>query len=257
MDNKREIQDVSQSISKDDINLRIIEKRKELVKLEKDKKLNIWVGIPIIIIGLIILNAAGKNSGIISIFTVVAYIIGAIALLIGIFGSLVFFDDSKVKSATQELMYLEDDKELLDAKNYDIEAKAEKQFQLNQRELKRYYDLNLSQTKFLSHLGIGLMLFGVVVISGTIYFYIDSNGSSVTLLLTGSISGVLVNFLGAMFISSYTKTFEAAVKFHSKLANSNNLLLANAIASKIKDESLRNQTLSEVAKNISATKEQN
>lgn len=48
----------------------------------------------------------------------------------------------------------------------------------------------------------------------------------------------------------YTKNIEAAVKFHAKFAESNNLLLANSIANKIEDEKLRENTLSEISKRI-------
>lgn len=48
----------------------------------------------------------------------------------------------------------------------------------------------------------------------------------------------------------YTKNIEASVKFHAKFAESNNLLLANSIANKIDDDKLRENTLSEISKNI-------
>ena len=54
--------------------------------------------------------------------------------------------------------------------------------------------------------------------------------------------------IGAVFIKMYTKTIEAAVKFHAKFAESNNLLLANSIANKIDDDKMREETLSEISK---------
>ena len=53
----------------------------------------------------------------------------------------------------------------------------------------------------------------------------------------------------------YTKNIGAAVKFHAKFAESNNLLLANLIANKIENEKLRETTLSEISKNIILSKE--
>jgi hypothetical protein len=66
----------------------------------------------------------------------------------------------------------------------------------------------------------------------------------------GSLSGIVVDFIGAIFIKMYTKNIEAAVKFHAKFAESNNLLLANSIANKIEDDKIREDTLSEISKNI-------
>lgn len=50
------------------------------------------------------------------------------------------------------------------------------------------------------------------------------NGDKV-LLSVGSLSGIVVDFIGAVFIKMYTKNIEASVKFHAKFAESNNLLL--------------------------------
>lgn len=66
----------------------------------------------------------------------------------------------------------------------------------------------------------------------------------------GSLSGIVVDFIGAIFIKMYTKNIEASVKFHAKFAESNNLLLANSIANKIDADKLREDTLSEISKNI-------
>ena len=70
------------------------------------------------------------------------------------------------------------------------------------------------------------------------------------MLFVGSVSGILVDFIGAVFIKMYTKNTEAAVEFHAKFAESNNFLLANSIASKIEDEKTREDTLAEISKNI-------
>lgn len=122
-------------------------------------------------------------------------------------------------------------------------------FRMNQKELMRYYDMNLAQTKFLSGLGIMMIVVGVLIVMASLYMYI-SLGTDKMLLSVGSLSGIVVDFIGAIFIKMYTKNIEAAVKFHAKFAESNNLLLANSIAHKIDDNILRETTLSEIAKDI-------
>lgn len=133
--------------------------------------------------------------------------------------------------------------------------KAEKLFRMNQKELMRYYDMNLTQTKFLSGLGIMMIIFGVLIVAISLYVYI-SIGTDKTVLYVGSLSGVIVDFIGAIFIKMYTKTVEAAVKFHAKFAESNNLLLANSIANKIDNDNLREETLSAISKNIILSKKE-
>ena len=134
--------------------------------------------------------------------------------------------------------------------------RAEKMFRMNQKELMRYYDMNLTQTKFLSGLGIMMIILGVLVVGAALYMYITLDTDK-TLLFVGSLSGIVVDFIGAIFIKMYTKNIEAAVAFHSKFAESNNLLLANSIANKIEDEQLRETTLSEISKNIISYKKSN
>lgn len=127
--------------------------------------------------------------------------------------------------------------------------RAEKMFRMNQKELMRYYDMNLAQTKFLSGLGIMMIIFGILIVTASLYMYTSLESDKV-LLLVGSLSGIVVDFIGAIFIKMYTKNIEAAVKFHAKFAESNNLLLANSIANKIDNDKIRENTLSEMSKNI-------
>lgn len=129
--------------------------------------------------------------------------------------------------------------------------RAEKMFRMNQKQLMRYYDMNLAQTKFLSGLGIMMIIFGIVIVGITLYMSIETDK---VLLVVGSLSGIVVDFIGAVFIKMYTKNIEAAVKFHAKFAESNNLLLANSIANKIEDVKIRETTLSEISKNIILSK---
>ena len=98
-----------------------------------------------------------------------------------------------------------------------------------------------------------MIIFGIVIVGITLYMYMSIETDKV-LLVVGSLSGIVVDFIGAVFIKMYTKNIEAAVKFHAKFAESNNLLLANSIANKIEDVKIRETTLSEISKNIILSK---
>lgn len=143
----------------------------------------------------------------------------------------------------------EEEKEFAEIDPEKRALRAEKLFKLNQKELMRYYDMNLAQTKFLSGLGIVMILFGILIVVASLIMYIYTDADK-TLLLVGNISGLIVDFVGAIFIKMYTQNVEAAVRFHAKFAESNNLLLANSIANKIENDELRETTLSEIAKEI-------
>lgn len=42
--------------------------------------------------------------------------------------------------------------------------RAEKMFKMNQKDLMRYYDMNLSQTRFVSGLGIVMIILGILIV---------------------------------------------------------------------------------------------
>lgn len=153
--------------------------------------------------------------------------------------------EAEAKKEEQEFSEITPDKRAL---------RAEKLFRMNQKELMRYYAMNLAQTKFLSILGIVMIIAGIVIVLVSCTVYISS-ASDKMLLVVGNISGIIVDFIGAVFIKMYTQNLEAAVKFHARFAESNNLLLANSIANKIENVDLRERTLSDISKEIVMVKQ--
>lgn len=181
---------------------------------------------------------------------IIFWFVVLLAALCGMMAISFLFDWKAAKKIEKlEEMAREEEKEFSEIDPSKRALRAEKLFKMNQKELMRYYDMNLAQTKFLSGLGIMMIIFGVliVVVSLLLYIYTDSDK---TLLIVGNVSGIIVDFVGAIFIKMYTQNVEAAVRFHAKFAESNNLLLANSIANKIENDELREKTLSEIAKDI-------
>lgn len=123
------------------------------------------------------------------------------------------------KDKKLELRYLEEDLEFVESKD------ADKQFRMHQRELKRYYNLNIAQVKTVSVLGIILLAIGIIVILSTLLLFANGFVMQITPLVVGCVSGMLIDFIGAFFIVMYTQTINASISFHEKLAASNNLLL--------------------------------
>lgn len=182
------------------------------------------------------------------------YIVGFLAFICFMVSVSCFFDfkeSKKIEKLDEDAR--KEEKELSEIALEQKELRAEKMFRMNQKELMRYYDMNLTQTKFLSALGIMMIIFGMLIVATSLYMYMSLNADK-ALLFVGSLSGVIADFIGAVFIKMYTKNIEAAVKFHAKFAESNNLLLANSIANKIEDDKLRETTLSEISKNIILSK---
>lgn len=185
---------------------------------------------------------------------ILVYCLGFMAFICFMAAGSCFFDYRESKK--MEKMDEDARKEEKEFSAIDLEKRAlraEKMFRMNQKELMRYYDMNLAQTKFLSGLGIMMIIFGIVIVAASLYMYVSMDADKV-LLSVGSLSGIVLDFIGAVFIKMYTKNIEAAVKFHSKFAESNNLLLANSIANKIEDSKIREDTLSAISKSIVLSK---
>lgn len=227
---------------------KIVVKEKEIEEEIKKATNGMWGGLVVGILFIIGAYALFNKRNIIA-FNVLFYIIMILAFICLAVAISCYYDIKIAKHKNIELDSLKEELELEQIPNQNIIVRADKQFKINQKDLQRYYDLNLSQTKFLSKLGIFLILFGLTIISISILLYLRIK-DDLWLLLIGAVSGVLIDFVGAIFITMYTKSLEASVKFHSKLAGSNILLLANSIATKINDKKLRESTLSEIAKNM-------
>lgn len=178
------------------------------------------------------------------------FLIGFLALifLAVVFSS--FFDwKEALKREKLEEEAREEEREFSEITPDKRALRAEKLFRMNQKELMRYYTMNLAQTKFLSILGIVMIIAGIVIVLISCLIYISLESDKM-LLIVGNISGIIVDFIGAIFIKMYTQNLEAAVKFHARFAESNSLLLANSIANKIENAELREQTLSDISKEI-------
>ena len=181
---------------------------------------------------------------------ILVYILGFLSFICFMVSVSSFFDlkeSKKLEKLEEEARREEKEFSEIDPKKRAL--RAEKMFRMNQKELMRYYDMNLAQTKFLSGLGIMMITFGLLIVGVALYMY-TSFETDKFLLIIGSLSGIVVDFIGAIFIKMYNKNIEAAVKFHAKFAHSNNLLLANSIANKIQHEQLTVNTLAEISKNI-------
>jgi len=179
-------------------------------------------------------------------------IIGSITLSLGLF---LFYRNSKIykhldENVENEIEELNDEFNL--SKIYDDVKRTEKQLKMSEKKLGRYYDLNLSHLKWVFYLGIIIIAVGMLLIIGVlIYTFAFAEDVNFIVTILGCISGVLINFLGAIFIHMYTQTVKASTEFHNKLAYTNQLMFANSLIAKIKDdENLKNETIAEISKII-------
>ena len=121
--------------------------------------------------------------------------------------------------------------------------------------LKVYQDVNIKHTKRIFYIGVSVIYVGIAIIIFTILVVFDigkgtdgTNGADLSQVIAGIAGGVLVDGVGAVLIAMYTKISESAIKFQEGLLEINKAYLGNVFVSRINDEELRNQTLSDMAK---------
>lgn len=237
----------------DNIRIRELKKQKEKLKDElsnKKKGTNKKYLFPIIIVAIGIAMSfmyfieKNLNKGLLFSFGLIFIVLGTSTIIL-----LIFIKDLEITVKEEEILEMNDEIELLETSESEYDKIAKKQFQKDKKEVKRYYDINLKHLKYLFPIGVGIILLGVtIIIISVILFINEKNGIQ---MLIGSVSGILIDFIGVIFIRIYTETVKMSLKFHDKLINSNNILFVNILITKIKNQDLQDKTLSEVAKIIS------
>jgi hypothetical protein len=139
------------------------------------------------------------------------------------------------------------------------EHKAEKLLRLNDFQLRRYYDLNLTQNRWVFMLGIGCIAAGVIILVATLYAIKHIEPSERTLKIAtavlGGVGAVLTNYVAAIYLKMSASASDSLASFHGRLVGTHQLMLANLIISRIDNSTLRWDTLSKLALKIAPTKE--
>jgi hypothetical protein len=137
----------------------------------------------------------------------------------------------------------------IDLLSYEVnkrETRAEKILRLNEIQLRRYYDLNLGQNRWVFALGMMCIILGVTIIGVTLYLVIHVATNDKVQIITAVLGGVgalLTNFVAAIYLKMNTSATENLAAFHSRLVETYQLLFGNLLASRIEDDTKRWDTL--------------
>jgi len=166
-----------------------------------------------------------------------------------VFTAIVLIESSlRIRRYEDHLRQAEDELDLLEIAEGNNVKRSEKMFRGHQRELKRYYDINLGHYRWIFPVGVMTVILGSAIIGGTIWVFRGDIKDSIAPILIGAVSGVLVDFIGAVLIHMYTETVKSSIAFHSQLMKSNHALFANMLAFKIEDKTKHDETFAELAK---------
>lgn len=112
-----------------------------------------------------------------------------------------------------------------------------------------YFDSNQKRTISLFILGVILLIIGLILIFAVLILTLNEDIDNVK-IISGFVTGVLIDFIGAIFIGMYNKTLESTLTL-SNLINENRKANFSAyITTKISDEKIKNKTLSKLAVSI-------
>ena len=170
-----------------------------------------------------------------------------IPLGIGFLGGLILFGVASLDRALLEKQEIETAQKRL--KENPNEAKAA--WDLARLKLESYLNRNLSQIRWIFLLTLLVMIIGFAIISyGIVRVYQNPAFLSPSILVT--LSGVLIEFIGASFMLIYKSTMEQARNYVTVLERINAVGMAVQILDSIEaaDVKLRNQTRADLAKTL-------
>ncbi|WP_404324767.1 hypothetical protein HA399_09385 [Cobetia sp. UIB-001] len=134
------------------------------------------------------------------------------------------------------------------------EKNAERSYRYNNIILQKYYGLNLTNNLWMLIIGSACVFSGFLVIIMIIYLIVFSSisiESQTVIALLGAIGTFLATYVGRVFLKMHGAASGHLGNFHSRLVKTDQILLSSVVASRIKDEQLREKTLAELAIKVS------
>lgn len=174
-------------------------------------------------------------------------------------GMLLFYK-ARLRDIEAELQELELESDLLRYEVSNIESRAEKLLRINQTQLRRYYELTLSQNIWIFIVGILCILLGIILIGITLYLIINkitTENEKIIVAITGIIGSLFTNFVAAIYLKMHASASKNLSSFHERLVETHQLLLGNLIASRIENNKIRWETLSKLALKIAESDKSN
>jgi hypothetical protein len=141
------------------------------------------------------------------------------------------------------------------------EQRAERLFKSHEIDLRRYYQQTLRHSTLVFAAGFGCMAIGFSVVGYTFFllsvgFAGERNFNEKMLVAAfGLISGVLTNFVAAVYMKMFAETMSALTGFHKKLVTTNHLHFANLLLAKISDPKHRDESYARLAERIAGDAE--
>jgi hypothetical protein len=158
---------------------------------------------------------------------------------------------TQARATSEEIQDISNELDLLELVRDERERRATKLLQVNQSDLKRYYEQTLRQGNQIFYAGFVCILFGFAVI-GAAFWLIQGDdlpnlSDKIVVAALGAVGGVLANFIAAIYLKMFSETTDSVSKFHRRLVVRDRLNFANVLAAKIETETAREKALARMA----------
>jgi hypothetical protein len=120
-------------------------------------------------------------------------------------------------------------------------CKADKLLSNNDEQLRSYYELNLTQCSKIFWVGILCLAAGICVVAATLSSVMGAKDDHAQTVIgaVGGAGAILINFVAVVFLKMHSEILTLLKEFQSKLVDTQELYLANVLASRIVDENKR------------------
>ena len=166
----------------------------------------------------------------------------------------------RARNEDQEVTDTRNELDLLTMANDAPEQRAQKLLQVNQLELRRYYDQTLGQGRYLFYVGIACILLGFGVVAASLVLVREAadgpTHSQLVIGILGAVGGILANFVGVIYLRMYSETVKSITTFHNRLVGTHDLYFGNLLAAKITSLTERELTLGQMALGVTAATQQ-
>jgi hypothetical protein len=149
--------------------------------------------------------------------------------------------------------------DLLEAADESDDVRAEKQLNVQQVELQRYYVQTLAHSHLIFLAGLVCLALGFAIIAFTLYAVIwhkqDQDvdvAEQLVLAALGIMAGLLTNFVAVVQLRMFSEQVRTLTDFHNRLVLTHLVHIANFLVAKVKDQNRREEALVDMAKHLVA-----
>ena len=226
----------------DEANERLTQEKERRQKL-RGTYIGFSIAIPFFTAALILFGALAYFGVVTPLFWQISTVVIGIILLLLIIG---YFSEYQTTywEIEEKIRDLQNEVDLLEVEDVSETQSAYKLFKIQEADVKRYYNQALSHARFIFWIGLMIVVFGLAIIVFTgiqVAYRPHSDLEKIALASVGGVTGILVNFIGLVFIRMFGSTIRSLRDFHGRLIATHHLLFGNIIAARISNKHLRDE----------------